>query len=175
MLLKSVTSVDQPLVDELSRDSDPLVREATVPALQRLGALRDIERVNQLLRDKNPSVRTAVLRELSQHPDSRAIEALIEYVEQETDEDLLVYATKALGQMGTRNDADSALGSWLAMQVGEFARRHWTRSRRCWKTVRLALVMVCRMWRKPEVATEIAHRGTRWFERCRRVRCQTCD
>jgi thiol-disulfide isomerase/thioredoxin len=108
-LLALATSQDQPLVDELSVDVDPLVREMTVAKLQTLGALRDSEQVRKLLADKSPSVRTAVLRELTEHPQDKSTETLIAYIDRETDEDLLVYATKTLGQLGTATGAEDAL------------------------------------------------------------------
>lgn len=108
-LLASFTSQDQPMVDELSQDADPLVREATVSKLQELGELQKNERLQRLLADKSPSVRTAVLRQLSEHPLDTSIARLIEYTDRETDEDLLVYATKTLGQLGSQAGADEAL------------------------------------------------------------------
>ncbi len=108
-LLASVTSQDQPMVDELSQDADPLVREMTVSKLQELGELQKSERLQRLLEDKSPSVRTAVLRQLSEHPQDTSIAKLIEYTDRETDEDLLVYATKTLGLLGSQAGADGAL------------------------------------------------------------------
>ncbi len=108
-LLASVTSQDQPMVDELSQDADPLVREMTVSKLQELGELQKSERLERMLADKSPSVRTAVLRQLSEHPQDTSIAKLIEYTDRETDEDLLVYATKTLGQLGSQAGADRAL------------------------------------------------------------------
>ena len=108
-LLASVTSQDQPMVDELSQDADPLVREMTVSKLQELGELQKSERLQRMLEDKSPSVRTAVLRQLSEHPQDTSIAKLIEYTDRETDEDLLVYATKTLGQLGSQAGADGAL------------------------------------------------------------------
>lgn len=108
-LLRGATSQDQPLVDELSQDSDPLIREASVNTLQSLGGLRDRACLTRLLSDKSPSVRTAVLRVLAESPDDGAIETLIEYIGRETDEDLLVYATKTLGHLGEQAGVEAAL------------------------------------------------------------------
>jgi HEAT repeat protein/thiol-disulfide isomerase/thioredoxin len=108
-LLRGATSQDQPLVDELSQDSDPLIREASVNTLQSLGGLRDRACLTRLLSDKSPSVRTAVLRVLAESPDDGSIETLIEYIGRETDEDLLVYATKTLGHLGEQAGVEAAL------------------------------------------------------------------
>ena len=108
-LLEGMTSQDQPMVDELSRDTDPLVRESTVSKLQELGELQKSERLQGMLADRSPSVRTAVLRQLSEHPQDTSIAKLIEYTDRETDEDLLVYATKTLGLLGSQAGADEAL------------------------------------------------------------------
>ena len=108
-LLRGATSQDQPLVDELSQDSDPLIRESSVNTLQSLGGLRDRACLTRLLSDKSPSVRTAVLRVLAESPDDGSIETLIEYIGRETDEDLLVYATKTLGHLGEQTGVEAAL------------------------------------------------------------------
>ncbi|MEZ6088989.1 MAG: HEAT repeat domain-containing protein [Pirellulaceae bacterium] len=74
------------------------------------------ERINQLLQDKSPSVRTAVLRQLAEHPQDAAIQSLIDYLSRETDEDLLVYATKTLGQIGDQAGLPGRLWrSWHRM------------------------------------------------------------
>jgi thiol-disulfide isomerase/thioredoxin len=108
-LLEMATPLDQPLVDELSQDADVLVRERAVSRLSELGLLFDAERFRRLLADRHPSVRTAVLRALAEDPEESSIAAVIEYVERETDEDLLVYATKALGQLGNQGGANACL------------------------------------------------------------------
>ncbi len=97
------------LVDALSDDSDPLVRELSIPKQRALGGLVDISRLKQLLEDRSPSVRTAVLRELSEKPNSKAIETLVEYVRRESDENLLVFATKTLGKLSNQKVSEEAL------------------------------------------------------------------
>ena len=108
-LLPELTSQDQPLIEELSRDGDVLVREQVVMALQRIGALKSPELLKQLLNDSSPSVRTAVLRQLAEHPNDDATKILLDYLQGENDEDLLVYATKTLGQLSKNNAASTAL------------------------------------------------------------------
>ncbi len=112
-LLENTTSQDQPLIDEMSQDVDALVREMTIPKLQAIGALQSEDRRLRLLRDKSPSVRTAVLRELSENPDAGAIASLVTYLQSETDEDLLVYAAKTLGQLGSHKEAEDALSKMV--------------------------------------------------------------
>lgn len=108
-LLDVATSQDQPLIDELSTDPDPLIREASVSKLQQIGSLRDPDRLNRLLEDPNPSVRTAVLKELAENPKAKSMETLVDYIEQESDEDLLVYAAKTLSQIKSSAEARRAL------------------------------------------------------------------
>ena len=110
-ILEVVESDDQTLVDELSKDVDPLVRESAVPALQRMELLQQPERLKQLLSDKSPSVRTAVLREIADNPASQSIAILSEHAAQETDEDLLVYTAKTLGELLDETGVEETLCS----------------------------------------------------------------
>jgi thioredoxin-like negative regulator of GroEL/HEAT repeat protein len=98
-LLVKLTKEDERLLDELSRDTDPLVRELTVPVLDKRGLLKQKERLLNLLSDKSPSVRTAVLRAFTSDSDAETAGLLVDYVGNETDEDLLVFAAKTLGSM----------------------------------------------------------------------------
>jgi HEAT repeat protein/thiol-disulfide isomerase/thioredoxin/tetratricopeptide (TPR) repeat protein len=108
-VLDHVAIIDQPLVDELARDADALVRELAVRALGRLGLLTDGDRIEHLLTDGSPNVRTAVLRALSEHPSDKAVESLCAYLQKETDEDLLVHGAKCLGQLANQPQAMSTL------------------------------------------------------------------
>lgn len=98
-VLEIVSPADKSLIDELAGDSDPLVRELSIPALQRVGQLQQPERLQKFLADKSPSVRTAVLREIAKAPKPEAIKVLSQHARNETDEDLLVYTAKALGEL----------------------------------------------------------------------------
>lgn len=108
-ILEIVRQADQALVDELSGDVDPLVREAAVPALQKIGLLQQPQRLGILLADKNPSVRTAVLREIAKNPKPESIAVLSDHASKETDEDLLVYTAKTLGEMAGQAGVDDTL------------------------------------------------------------------
>lgn len=112
-LILSLTSQDQPLIDDLSRDSDPLVRELAVTAQSRVGALTQGDRLQRLLADENPSVRTAVLRQIAENPTDEVTARLVDYLDTESDEDLLVYATKTLGQLAENEIASKALAAHL--------------------------------------------------------------
>ncbi len=112
-LLELMGPPDQPLIDELSQDADPLVREMTVPVLQRLSVLQTPERLEKLLSDKSPSVRTAVLREIAERPELTSIELLTSYAAKEKDEDLLVYTVKTLGELSAHEQAQETLTTLL--------------------------------------------------------------
>jgi thioredoxin-like negative regulator of GroEL len=113
-LLEKVEIVDRPLVDELARDVDPLVRELAVRAYGRLSLLTDDDVIGRLLGDANPNVRTAVLRVLTEHPSDESVESLCAYLRQETGEDLLVHGAKCLGQLPREPQALSALAQLAA-------------------------------------------------------------
>lgn len=98
-LLSKLNKSDLQLIDELSRDLDPLVREMSIPTLDKIKVLSEKDRLTRLLKDKSPSVRTAVLRALSVNANTEAVDVLVEYTSSESDEDLLVFAAKTLGKM----------------------------------------------------------------------------
>ncbi len=50
--------------------------------------------------DPEPNVRAAVLKQLAEHPSSRLVPGLAEYVARETDPDLLGHAVRVLGELG---------------------------------------------------------------------------
>ncbi len=112
-LVQTLTSQDQPLIDELSRDSDSLVRELAVAAQSQVGVLTEKDRLQRLLADESPSVRTAVLRHLSESPTDEVTASLVDYLKTESDEDLLVYATKTLGQLAANEVAADALAELM--------------------------------------------------------------
>lgn len=113
-ILDKSANVDLPLVDELARDVDPLIRELAVRALGRLGHLNDDDLIQRLLNDDNPNVRTAVLRVLTEHPSDESVASLCAYLRQETDEDLLVHGAKCLGQLRRQGEAMTALAQLAA-------------------------------------------------------------
>lgn len=108
--IATATEQDQALLDDLSSDNNPIIRELTIPKQQANGALEDPDRLTRLLDDKSPSVRTAILRELSENNNAKSIQILIDYIQKETEEDLLVYATKTLGATQTSGKFGSKKG-----------------------------------------------------------------
>ena len=114
VILDKAAIVDQPLVDELAHDADPLIRELAVRALGRVGLFNDNARIQQLLTDVSPNVRTAVLRVLTEHPSDESVESLCEYLSHETDEDLLVHGAKCLAQLPRQPKALAALARLAA-------------------------------------------------------------
>lgn len=108
-LLGLVTTLDLPFVDALSQDADAMVRELSIPTLQNLGALIDKNRIQRFLEDQNPSVRTAILREITEHANDQALDSLMEFIEKEHDENLLVYATKALGNVKSKKKIERGM------------------------------------------------------------------
>lgn len=96
-LFNEAQQIDLPLVEYLSRDVDPLIRELAVRKIASLGAL-NAENVKRLLDDSSLAVRTGVLAGLSENPSADMTKILCEYLQRETNEDLLVYGAKCLGE-----------------------------------------------------------------------------
>ncbi|MFO1063024.1 MAG: thioredoxin domain-containing protein [Pirellulales bacterium] len=93
-LASLLSSEDQLLIDELARDSDPVVREAAVAAEFKTGGLRSQTRITQLLSDPDANVRSAVLRVLQEKSSPGAIVAVVDHLDHEPNEDLLVLSVK---------------------------------------------------------------------------------
>jgi HEAT repeat protein/thiol-disulfide isomerase/thioredoxin len=142
LLLATLTKQDQALLDHLAIDPDPIIRELTIPKLEELKLLDDEARLRRMLADSSPSVRTAILKCLAEQPDPACLTILIEYLAQESDEDLLIYATKTLGlisaeEAGAQAKAETSLieliqhDSWRVRaaaidSVAEIADKHQT-------------------------------------------------
>lgn len=106
-LLGKLNKSDLQLIDELSLDLDPLVREISIPTLDKIKILSEKDRLTRLLKDRSPSVRTAVLRALSVNANADAVDVLVEYTSSESDEDLLVFAAKTLGKIKLKKSRDA--------------------------------------------------------------------
>ncbi len=100
-LAERAKAADGPLLLELFSDPDPLVREIALRALRNVGGQEATDALVALLRDPEPNVRAAVLKELGENPSPRLAPQLAEYVETETDPDLIVHAVRALGGGGS--------------------------------------------------------------------------
>ena len=92
---------DEPLWLELFNDPDPLVRETALKGLNAIGDSGDAQPLLALLADPEPNVRAAVLKQLAEHPASRQVAPLSEYVARETDPDLVVHAVRVLRELNS--------------------------------------------------------------------------
>jgi HEAT repeat protein len=92
---------DEPLLLELFNDPDPLVRETALKGLNAIGDSGDSQPLLALLADPEPNVRAAVLKQLAEHPTSRLVAPLSEYVARETDPDLVVHAVGVLRELNS--------------------------------------------------------------------------
>ncbi len=94
------TAADQALLLRLFADPDPLVREIGLQGLQRVGGPEALGTLAELLSDPEPNVRAAVLKLLEENPLPSMVPQVAEYVETETDPDLLVHALRFLRASG---------------------------------------------------------------------------
>ena len=90
------TARESALLLELFSDSDPLVRELSLRALQRIGGATAVESLMTLLRDPEPNVRAAVLKLLAEQPVPGMVPKIAAYVASEKDPDLVVHAVRVL-------------------------------------------------------------------------------
>ncbi len=95
-LIKRASLADQPLLLELFADSDPLVRELSLKGLQAIGAKETNATLARLLNDPDPNVRAAVLKSFAESESNEMVEAVANYLETETDADLIVHALRYL-------------------------------------------------------------------------------
>jgi len=86
------------LLLELFLDPHPLVRESALKALRASAGDDASEEFGRMLADPDPNVRAAVLKELTENPSPEAVSEIRDFIANETDEDLLVHAARALGQ-----------------------------------------------------------------------------
>ena len=84
----------QPLLLELFSDPDPLVRELSLRGLRSVGGRQATAALVELLKDPEPNVRAAVLKQLTEDAPSEMVDEITQYVEQETDADLVVHAVR---------------------------------------------------------------------------------
>lgn len=103
-LFSEAEQIDLPLVDYLSRDDDPLIREFAVRKIASLSALNE-ENVKRLLGDSSLAVRTGVLAGLAENATGSMTTILCEYLQRETNEDLLVYGAKCLGEQNVADES----------------------------------------------------------------------
>jgi HEAT repeat protein len=76
---------------ELFADTDPLVREISLRGLQHIGGQEAKSALVKLLGDPEPNVRAAVLKQLEEAPDVAMVPAVVKYLKEEKDPDLIVH------------------------------------------------------------------------------------
>jgi HEAT repeat protein len=94
---------------EAFNDPDSKVREAALRGLRETGAGVAKEQVLRLLADPSPNVRAGILNDLARAPLPDLAKNLADYSAQETDEDLVVHAVRALHEIRNRSVALDAL------------------------------------------------------------------
>lgn len=95
-LARRATNADERLLLELFSDSEPLVRELSLRALQKTGGAKANSSLVRLLDDPDPNVRAAVLKQLAEVPAAAVVPRLAAYIKEEQDPDLLVHAVRVL-------------------------------------------------------------------------------
>ena len=95
-LANHISSADDQLLLTLFSDPDQLVRELSLRALRQLEGEAASTALTRLLADPEPNVRAAVLKELAGTLDTKLVDAVVDYLPQEHDADLLVHAVRLL-------------------------------------------------------------------------------
>jgi len=95
-LANHVTAADDQLLLALFSDPDQMVRELSLRALRQLQGAAASKALTRLLADPEPNVRAAVLKELAGTLDTKLVDAVVDYLPQEHDADLLVHAVRLL-------------------------------------------------------------------------------
>ena len=95
-LADSARPDDSPLLAQIFRAPDPLVREIGLRALQRIGGDLAAAALRRLLVDPEPNVRAAVLNHLAQTPNPALNSDLLQFVKTEKDTDLVIHGIRAL-------------------------------------------------------------------------------
>ena len=90
-LAKLAGDDEKPLLLELFADTDPLVREISLRGLQHIGGKEASAALVKLLGDPEPNVRAAVLKQLEESPNAAMVPAVVKYLKQEKDPDLIVH------------------------------------------------------------------------------------
>ena len=90
-LAKLAGDAEKSLLLELFADPDPLVREISLRGLQHIGGQAANAELVKLLSDPEPNVRAAVLKQLEETPDNAMVPAVVKYLQQEKDPDLIVH------------------------------------------------------------------------------------
>ena len=94
------TAADQPLLLELFSDPEPAVREIALRGLRRAGGKEATTALLKLLEDPSLNVRAAVLNQLLEEPPSGIAGPIRDYVERETDPDLIGHGIRLVRAVG---------------------------------------------------------------------------
>jgi hypothetical protein len=86
------------LAQRLMSESDPLLRERIVMALTPLAAPAATDALRQAVQDKNHAVRLRAVRAWENRPAAEAVPVLAEVLASDTNTDVRLAATRALGQ-----------------------------------------------------------------------------
>jgi HEAT repeat protein len=103
------TEEHEPLLLELFSDPDPLVREISLRGLKHVSGNRSTSALTRLLDDPDPNVRAAVLKQLAEDATGELVAKVAEYVQRETDADLVVHALRYFGEVKDRDVTESVL------------------------------------------------------------------
>ena len=109
-LVERASADDQPLLLELFKDPDPLVREISLRGLQHVSPGQTGGALAALLDDPDPNVRAAVLKQLADEPSAEMAAKVAAYVSREKDPDLLVHALRYLKGMPRADSVKAAIG-----------------------------------------------------------------
>ena len=129
-LVTRAKSSDKSLLAELFSDPDPMVREISLRAIEHVGGSLASETLIKMLADPEPNVRAAILKQLAEKPMPGLIGPVSEYVANEKDPDMIMYAIRFLGTAGRRRRTRRSSSCW-STQAGRFERK---RSRHCART-----------------------------------------
>lgn len=108
-LASIATSATQPLLLELFSHPDPLVREISLRGLKNIGGAEAVASLAKLLKDPEPNVRAAVLKQLAEDGAPELLTTIANYVEQESDPDLIVHAIRYFSKVESRRATESLI------------------------------------------------------------------
>lgn len=97
---RTATAADEPLLLELFADADPLVRELSLRILHAVSGKSATGGLVRLLADPDSNVRAAVLKQFAEKPARSILPTVAEYMDKETDPDLVVHAVRVFRAAG---------------------------------------------------------------------------
>jgi HEAT repeat protein len=106
-LARRAGPADEALLLELFSSPDALVRELSLRILHATVGRNSTAALVKLLGDPEPNVRAAVLKQLADQPTPGMVSQLATYIAQETDQDLVVHAVRALRAVDSQESLDA--------------------------------------------------------------------